>query len=150
MARIKMGDPVTHREYAEFDPKHRIPPGHENKAVVNVSFYSAMAYAAWLSRKTGRRFRLPLEEERKEAEATFVGDFSEHPLTGQPDVGIVGRNADGVADLAGVLFDWIARPEDIADRVKLGWEEPAEEPDEEPEAKSQAAVPFDLRLVGEV
>ena len=55
------------------------------------------------------------------AESSFVGDFSNHPLPEQPDIGTIGKNADGVLDLCGSTYDWCAQPSDIDDPVKLGW-----------------------------
>lgn len=37
--------------------------GRDNRPVINVSWDDAMAYAAWLSEQTGRRYRLPTEAE---------------------------------------------------------------------------------------
>ena len=118
--KIKMRSPVINAEWKEYKPDFSFPPGHENKAVVSVTFYEAMAYAKWLSQKTGRRFRPPTEAERMAAEATFVGDFTQHPLREQPDVGAIGKNADGVVDLCGSTYDWCAHEDDL-DPVKLGW-----------------------------
>jgi formylglycine-generating enzyme required for sulfatase activity len=118
--KTKMGSPVTNAEWKEYKPDFSFPSGHENKAVVSVSFHEAMAYAKWISQKTGRRFRPPTEAERMAAEATFVGDFTQHPLREQPDVGAIGKNADGVVDLCGSTYDWCAHEDDL-DPVKLGW-----------------------------
>jgi hypothetical protein len=119
--KTKMHDQVTNAEYKEFDPTHTFPVGYANKPVVNVNYTQATEYAKWLSQKTGRKFRLPTEAERIQAEATFVADFSNHPLPECPDVGTFGKNADGVTGLLGVTYDWCANPEDIEDPVALGW-----------------------------
>jgi formylglycine-generating enzyme required for sulfatase activity len=121
MSKIKMGNPVSNSQWKEYKPEHTFEPGCGNKAVTGVDFYEAMAYAKWLSQKTGRKFRLPTEEERMAAESSFVGDFSNHPLPEQPDIGAVGKNADGVLDLCGSTYDWCAHESDISDPVKLGW-----------------------------
>lgn len=75
--------PVTNQEYKLFVDDVRYPPpgvnsvGGKNRLwtgaafppeiarqpVVNVSFRDAEAYCEWLSKKTGRNFRLPAEEE---------------------------------------------------------------------------------------
>src|SRR2546430_1702312 len=39
---------VTNSEYARFDPEHRFPSRQERHPVVQVSWYEAAAYAAWL------------------------------------------------------------------------------------------------------
>jgi formylglycine-generating enzyme required for sulfatase activity len=43
------------------------PQSEENHPVVSVTWNDAMAYCAWLSAKTGKRFRLPTEAEREYA-----------------------------------------------------------------------------------
>lgn len=77
--------PITNLQYARFiaatdryvptsvsarsmpfgwDESLRLPPsGRENQPVVLVSWDDAQAFCSWLSAKTGRRFRLPREEE---------------------------------------------------------------------------------------
>lgn len=42
---------------------YSVAPGHENRAVTDVSWYGAQAYAQWLSDKTGEQYRLPTEAE---------------------------------------------------------------------------------------
>jgi formylglycine-generating enzyme required for sulfatase activity len=60
---------VTFEEYDKFayDTNRRPPSdsgfGGERRPVINVSWHDAVAYAEWLSKKTGRRFRLPSEAE---------------------------------------------------------------------------------------
>jgi len=41
----------------------RVESGYEDYPVVNVSWYGADAFAKWLSKKTGHKFRLPTEAE---------------------------------------------------------------------------------------
>jgi toxoflavin biosynthesis protein ToxD len=81
--------PVTNSEYLSFLkdasddgglpsawPDGRMPHGRDNHPVYTVSPKDADAYAAWLSRKTGRRFRLPTEYEWEFAAAGPEGfDF---------------------------------------------------------------------------
>jgi formylglycine-generating enzyme required for sulfatase activity len=73
--------PVTNREYAEFVSKvkdqdvprqagwfNRKPPTEQlDHPVIGVSWYDALAYCAWLSQQTGRRYRLPSEAEWEQA-----------------------------------------------------------------------------------
>lgn len=68
--------PVTNREYACFVeatghplPKEWKEPrfNHPDQPVVAVSWFDAVAYCDWLSRMTGKRYRLPTEAEREKA-----------------------------------------------------------------------------------
>ena len=112
---------VSNAEWNLYKPEHTFPIGKENKPVFNITHIEAMKYAAWLSKKTGRRLRLPTEEELKKAEATFEADFSKHPLPEVPDVGTFGKNKDGVADLLGVAYTWCANSEDLV-WARAQWE----------------------------
>ena len=123
---IRMTESVTNAEYRRFDPSHTFPEGHDNKPVTNVTYGEAMAYAAWLSQETGRRFRLPTEQEREAAESTFEADYSNHPLPERPDVGTFGKNADGVTGLKGTVYDWCLDAGDL-NRARAAWEPQAEE-----------------------
>jgi formylglycine-generating enzyme required for sulfatase activity len=69
-------EPVTNREYASFleATGHEAPRFWQDERfnapeqpVVGVSWHDAVAYCEWLSRATGRRFRLPTEAEREKA-----------------------------------------------------------------------------------
>jgi len=118
---IRMTESVTNAEYRRFDPSHTFPEGHDNKPVTGVTYKEAMAYAAWLSQETGKRFRLPTEQEREDAESTFEADYSSHPLGECPDVGTFGKNADGVTGLKGTVYDWCLHADDMA-RARAAWE----------------------------
>lgn len=117
---IKMLNFVTNEEWKKFRPDHKFDQAKAKKGVVSITHDEAMEYAAWLSKKTGRKLRLPTEEELKAEESTFEADFSQHPLPEQPDVGTFGRNANGVADLLGVLYTWVASESDV-DKARDGW-----------------------------
>jgi formylglycine-generating enzyme required for sulfatase activity len=60
---------VTFAEYDRFaTATNREKPsdagwGRRNRPVINISWYDATAYAKWLSQKTGKKYRLPTEEE---------------------------------------------------------------------------------------
>ena len=119
-SKSKMGESITNAQWAAFRPDHPYPEGYDDKPVVDISYDDAMEYAGWLSRQTGRKFRLPTEDERKAAEDTFEADYSKHPLPECPDVGTFGRNADGVTGLKGTTWDWCLHPDDH-NPEKLGW-----------------------------
>lgn len=118
--KTKMLDQVTNAEWARFRVDHKYHAGDENKPVTYVTYNDAMEYAKWLSKTTGRRFRLPTEEERIEAERTFIADFSKHPLQALPDVGTFGRNNEGVTGLLGVTYDWCLHPDDM-EEAQSAW-----------------------------
>jgi formylglycine-generating enzyme required for sulfatase activity/predicted MPP superfamily phosphohydrolase len=95
-----------------------------NFPVVGVSWYEAEAYARWLSKKTGYRYRLPTEAEwEKAARGTrgltypWVGTFdrnacnsSESGLRRTSPVGIFpkGKSPYGCCDMAGNVWEWCA------------------------------------------
>lgn len=119
---IKMHDQVTNSEWREFQPSHTFRNGNDNKPVVNITYDEAMKYAAWLSNKTGRKFRLPTEEERIKAESTFKADFSNHPLKECPNVGTFGKNAEGVTGLLGMTYDWCLHANDFP-KAESAWQD---------------------------
>lgn len=112
------------RAYAWRDD--RPPSGRENHPVVLVSFDDARAYAAWLTRKTGARWRLPTELEwEKAARGTDgrrfpwgdefdagllnshdAGPFATTPVGSFPG----GASPFGVLDAAGQVFEWTQTP----------------------------------------
>lgn len=60
---------VTNAQYKKFRPQHdsgssqNFSLNGDNQPVVNVSWEDAVAFAEWLSRKSGQTFRLPTEAE---------------------------------------------------------------------------------------
>ena len=100
------------------------PPGRESHPVVLVSQDDARAYAEWLTRKSGYRWRLPTELEwEKAARGTDgrrfpwgdeyapsrlnshdSGPFDTVPAGGFPE----GASPFGVLDAAGQVFEWTA------------------------------------------
>ena len=117
---VRMLNFVTNHEWEQFRPGHQFSQTDAKKGVVSITHHEAMEYAAWLSKETGRKLRLPTEDELKAEEATFDADFSKHPLPAQPDVGTFGTNANGVTDLLGVLYTWVASASDV-DKARAGW-----------------------------
>ena len=70
VGKFRMGvTEVTNAQYEQFDPQHKALRGKDNvgrgddEAVTNVSYRDAVAFCAWLSRKEGKTYRLPTEEE---------------------------------------------------------------------------------------
>src|SRR5262249_14648336 len=61
---------VTLAQFAAFDPSRTVPEGKGNFPVGGVTYGQACAYCAWLSKKTGKRYRLPTI---KEAEKLYEG-----------------------------------------------------------------------------
>ncbi len=89
--------------------------GHAGYPVISVSSRGAMAFCDWLSRKTGRRYRLPTEVEwrltceRGRIPTTQIGryawyrgnaDFKTHPVGTRED------DARGVFDMYGNASEW--------------------------------------------
>jgi dipeptidyl aminopeptidase/acylaminoacyl peptidase len=57
---------VTRAQFAQFDPAYPAEPGRENYPASGVTFEQARDYCAWLSKLTGRTYRLPTEGEAEE------------------------------------------------------------------------------------
>ncbi len=57
---------VTRAQFAEFDKTYKIEPGRENYPANGITFEQAKNYCAWLSKQTGRTYRLPSEVEAEE------------------------------------------------------------------------------------
>lgn len=127
-------DRVTWKSYGLIHPwprtrRHawvdgRVPDGRAAHPVVLVSKTDARSYARWLSRRTGRTWRLPTEEEWEKAARGKDGrrfpwgdDFNPHhlnshdagPFDTQPVARYpAGASPYGVFDMAGQVFEWTA------------------------------------------
>jgi formylglycine-generating enzyme required for sulfatase activity len=112
--------------------------------VTDVSWFDAMEYAAWLSRKTGRTFRLPTEEEWEYAARAGAGFGAQYSWGNMPDPdaahcrdcssgkdtdgplhsGQFAPNAFGIYDMHGNVAEWTIgcfHPHDeIVERVRYG------------------------------
>jgi toxoflavin biosynthesis protein ToxD len=102
----------------------KLPKGRESHPVVLVSHSDVRAYAGWLSRKTGRVWRLPAENEWEKAvrgtdgrrypwgdkfETLYLNSHDKGPFDTQP-VGQYpkGTGPFGLLDGAGQVFEWTA------------------------------------------
>jgi dipeptidyl aminopeptidase/acylaminoacyl peptidase len=128
---------VTCAQYAAFDKAYRFEPGRANHPATGRTFAQAKAYCAWLSKHTGRTYRLPTEAEGEELYgAPEAGEntldawagYAPNPedaarlrakakdLEGVApllrEVGSSGRGGSaGVYDLGGNAAEWVERPD---------------------------------------
>lgn len=121
---------ITNVQYEAFDPAHeRTFSLGDDDAVVMVSWHEARAYCVWLSKQTGRRFRLPTEAEWELAcragstTAYHTGDqFPEAQWKAQRNnrykepvsltVAQFAPNAWGLYDMHGNVEEWCLDPWD--------------------------------------
>lgn len=127
-------DPNTWRGYGLIHPYERTrrfawsgnrpPPGRADHPVVLVAYADAVAYAEWLSRTTGRHWRLPTEREWEKAvrsddgrifpwgndwDPSRLNTHDQGPFDTVP-VGTfpTGAGPFGLLDGAGQVFEWTA------------------------------------------
>ena len=116
--------PVTRGEYAEFarETKREWQKPEfdqtDRHPAVNVSFEDAVAYAAWLSKRTGHRYRLPREAEWEYAcragteAARYWGERPDRKRAnlegkGTTEVGVYQPNPWGLHDMLGNVWEWV-------------------------------------------
>jgi len=96
--------------------------GRDGKPVIGMSWYGAMVYCRWLSRRTGKMYRLPTEAEweyacRAGAEGTYcfgddaskLGEYAWHTDNAENsthDVATKKPNAWGIYDMHGNVSEW--------------------------------------------
>jgi formylglycine-generating enzyme len=125
--------PVTHYEYGRYLTATHIerPPfwhdarfSRPNQPAVGISWHEAVAFCAWLSAETGRRFRLPTEAEWEVAARGGLGgaDYSWGALpptvqgakldrltqSAPCDVGFSPPNGYGLYDMGFNVHEWCA------------------------------------------
>jgi len=122
---------ITNLQYECFDPSHKaVREGRadkfsfkDNMAVIDVTWYDAVAYCKWLSEKTGKTYRLPTEAEWEYAcragttTAYSTGDslpaeMQKEQATNRThkwvstEVGKTAPNAFGLYDMHGNVEEW--------------------------------------------
>jgi formylglycine-generating enzyme required for sulfatase activity len=116
--------------------KRAPPPGREDHPVVLVSVNDARGYAAWLSRQTGRHWRLPTEHEwEKAVRGTdgryfpwgdgFASDYLNSADAGPFDTTAAGQYPSGISpfgvlDGAGQVYEWTATTQGAARHIVKG------------------------------
>lgn len=122
---------VTFDEYDAFakDTQRKLPSdsgwGRGKRPVINVTFHDAQAYVQWLSKQTGKQYRLPTESEWEYAaragtqmrywwgdeighnNANCDGCRSEWGGKQTAPVGSFEANAFGLHDTAGNVWEWM-------------------------------------------
>ncbi len=122
--------PITFAEYDKFvEVTGRKKPndegwGRDNRPVINVSWYDAIAYVEWLSEQTGQQYRLPTEAEWESAaragtetdywwgndidkmKANCWGSGSQWSGKQTSPVGSFDPNPFGLYDTVGNVWEW--------------------------------------------
>ena len=112
---------VTSAEYRRFDPNHN-PGAPDDHPVTNVSWYDAMAYAAWLggSLPTEAQWELAARGQAGRAypwgEEAPTRDRANYNRVGTTPIGEFadGATPEGVYDLAGNVWEWCRDGSSIA------------------------------------
>ena len=121
---------VTNRDYLEFvrETGHEPPPllnegnfSHRDQPVVSVSWYDATAYGEWLSRISGRCYRLPAESEWERAarggreggrypwgddRPELLPNYRSRWKNGPEPVGLYQANLFGIFNMCDNVHEW--------------------------------------------
>jgi formylglycine-generating enzyme required for sulfatase activity len=143
---------VTNAEYARFLESTKQPPppflhksnfDHPQQPVVAVSWFEANAYCEWLSRRSGKRYRLPTEAEWERAArggregALFPwGDdppqsragYRTRWLTGPEPFGGTPPNTFGLYDMCENVHEWCSDWFDAGYYAKSSMRDPERDP----------------------
>mgnify|MGYP000846045230 FL=1 len=110
---------TTNKEYCLYDPYHENPG--DDLPVINLEWEDAVAYCSWLSKKTGKIYRLPSEAEweyacRAGSASDYCRDISqnindycwycENSGNHVHRAGEKKPNAFGLYDMAGNAWEW--------------------------------------------
>ena len=124
---------VTRAQYAAFDKTYTVDPGQENHPASGITFAQASAYCVWLSKHSGKTYRLPSEAEadtlyeKAEAGENTLDRWAGYPVNPDDAVKLreklealagaslleeVGRGrgigeAERVYDLGGNVAEWV-------------------------------------------
>lgn len=88
--------------------------GHRGYPVISITSHAAQQYCRWLSAKTGKKFRLPTEDEWEHAARATQPDLTPEQLKEQAwfwqektqAVGKMKPNAWGIHDMLGNVGEW--------------------------------------------
>jgi len=133
--------PVTNQEYEEFDPSHRVKrdqySDQDDQPVVHVSWKEANSYCQWLSKETGKNYRLPTEAEWEfaasggsqrqypwgnEEPTPERANYKESKIGKTTPVGSypLGMTPEGLFDMAGNVWEWCDDWYDDEDKKGFG------------------------------